>query len=366
MTPSRQVRSGWCEMSVNVRKLILPAGSLPEGMQERRVCLDAYFDDLLASVTAVPEGWEIDLNWPSNADYYVDPCLEQGLAWWRAGTAITEIHRQVSHTPRGQLSLIDSWTLFSWSNWLAERRMSGKVTNEVVILHVDDHTDLMTPRLNLYDDNWRDSITGGVFDLYEPASVQSAILSGAIGVGSFMSPFIHTVPRVHLRHLSQTATNKGDQDFSLVTKSLADTILNIGASRPAISISRELDLFPNEKLMSSSKLYRFTRQLDAWLGELPDAPVLLHVDMDYFNNRYNGDSDWAARVCTHDPKLPEIMLAIDDMFKAINDSGVASRIENVTVALSPGFFPAELWATSINRMQEYLEHLSWTIKTPER
>lgn len=353
-------------MSVNVRKLILPAGSLPESAQERRACLDAYFDDLLASVTAVPEGWEIDLNWPSSADYYVDPCLEQGLAWWNAGTELTEIHRQVSHTPRGQLSLIDSWTLFSWSNWLAKRRMSGKATNEVVILHVDDHTDLMTPRLILHENHWRDPISGKVFDLYEPASVQSAILSGAIGVGSFMSPFIHTVPRVHLRHLSQTASGEGTQNFSLVTKSLADTILNVGASRPAIGISRELDLTSNERLRVNAKHYRITRQLDAWLAELPDAPVLLHVDMDYFNNRYNGDSDWAARGRTHDPTLPEIMLAIDGMFKAINESGVASRIENVTVALSPGFFPAELWASSVTRMQEHLDQLNWTIKTPER
>jgi len=353
-------------MSVNVRKLILPAGTLPENGQERRKCLDTYFDDLLASVTAVPEGWEIDLNWPSSADYYVDSRLEQGLAWWKTGTGITEIPRQVSHTPCGQLSLIDSWTLFSWSNWLAKRRMSGKATNEVVILHVDDHNDLMTPRLILHENHWRDPISDKVFDLYEPASVQSAILSGAIGVGSFMSPFIHTVSCVHLRHLSQTAPGEGTQDFSLVPKSLADTILNIGGSRPAIGISRELDLPFNDRLRANAKNYRFTRQLDAWLGELPEAPVLLHIDMDYFNNRYNGDSDWAKREWTHDPTLPEIMLALDCIFKAINKSGVVSRIENVTVALSPGFFPAELWAPSVIQMQEHLAHLNWTIKTPER
>jgi hypothetical protein len=59
-------------------------------------------------------------------------------------------------------------------------------------------------------------------------------------------------------------------------------------------------------------------------------------------------------------------MAIDAVFKAINESGMASRIENVTVALSPGFFPAELWAASITRMQYYLEPLGWTIQKPER
>ena len=353
-------------MSVNVGNLILPPGILPESAPERRAVLDAYFDDLLASVKAVPEGWEIDLNWPSSADYYVDPCIEEGLAWWQAGTGIADIHRQVSHTPRGQLSLIDSWTLFSWSHWLADRRMRGEATNRVVILHVDDHTDLMTPRLILDKDNWRDAISGKEFDLREPTSVRSAILNGAIGVGSFMAPFIHNIPFVHLRHLSQTAPDEALQDFSLVPKHLADTILNIGASRPAVGINRDLIEAPKEQVSATTKHYRFTRQLDAWLGDLPDAPVLLHVDMDYFNNRYNGDSEWNARGQRHDPKSSEIMLAIDAVFKAINDSGVTSRIENVTVALSPGFFPAELWAGSIGRMQEQLASLGWPIRTPER
>ena len=314
----------------------------------------------------MPEGWEIDLNWPSSADYYVDPCVEQGLAWWQAGTDIAEIHSQVSYSARGQLSLNDAWTLYSWSNWLAERRISGKAINEVVILHIDDHTDLMTPRLTMLQDGWRDAISGDVFDLHVPTSVQSAILNGAVGVGSFMSPFIHTVPRVHLRHLSQSAPDEGAQDFSLIPEPLADTILNTSASRPAIGIAREMPLPPDNPRRSNAKQYRFTSQLDRWLGELPDAPVLLHVDMDYFNNRYNGDSDWTARERRHDPKLPDIMLAIDAVFMAINETGVASRIENVTVALSPGFFPAEFWAASIARTQDHLARLGWAIKKPER
>lgn len=234
-----------------------------------------------------------------------------------------------------------------------------------MILHVDDHTDLMTPRLTLHDGTLRDSISGKVIDLYEPVSVQSAILSEAIGVGSFMSPFIHTVPRVHLRHLSQTAPDDDEQDCTLVTTSLPDTILNIGGSRPAIAIRRELDQTPDQQRRVNGNRYRFTRHLDTWLGDLPDAPVLLHVDMDYFNNRYNGDSDWRSWERRHDPKLPDIILAIDDMFKAINESDVATRIENVSVALSPGFYPAELWEGTIGRMQEHLARMGWAVKTPE-
>ncbi len=30
-----------------------------------------------------------------------------------------------------------------------------------------------------------------------------------------------------------------------------------------------------------------------WSNDLGPGPILVHIDMDYFNNRYDGDSDWA-------------------------------------------------------------------------
>src|SRR5205814_461257 len=96
--------------------------------------------------------------------------------------------------------------------------------------------DLMTPRLTFQGTGLRDAISGEVFNVYDPESVRAAILTGAVGVGSFMSAFIHAIPRVHLRHLSQAAPHEGAQDFSLVAEPLADTLLNLNAFRPAIGL----------------------------------------------------------------------------------------------------------------------------------
>ena len=130
-----------------------------------------------------------------------------------------------------------------------------------MILHVDDHKDLMTPRLTFKGNALQDAISGAVFDIYEPDSVRSAILNGAVGVGSFMSPFIHSIPCVHLRHLSQTAPAEAPQDFTLVANSLADTILDIGASRPAVDITREIFHAPDEPRRQTPKQYRLTASL---------------------------------------------------------------------------------------------------------
>lgn len=223
-------------MSVNVKKILLPAATLPACAIERRSYLDSYFDDLLASVESVPNGWEVDLNWPNTSDYYIDPRLDAGLEWWSSGTDVGDIRKQVSHSPMGQISLNDSWTLYSWSHWLRRRRDARELTREVVILHVDDHTDLMTPRLSLSSPQWRDSITGNVFDLFDPESVRSAILSGAVGVGSFMSPFLHSVARVQLRHLSQRATPGTNSEMNIVATTLADIILQPDEFRPSVTV----------------------------------------------------------------------------------------------------------------------------------
>lgn len=352
-------------MTVTVKKILLASNRLPVCATERREFLDHYFDDLLASVVAVPDGWEIELNWPSTADYYVDPYLIQGLNWWLSDTAVGDIRKQVSDDYNCQISLNDSWTLFAWSQWLAARRKTENAAENVVILHVDDHTDLMTPRLVMTGYNWCDAITDEAFDLYNPASVRSAILSGAIGVGSFIAPFIHSVPQVELRHLSQTTTNNRLKFHSLVMEEIPDILLKTKSHRPAVKVD-SADLARNYQTgHGTSKRYCLTHDVRSWLRNIPNAPILLHIDMDYFNNRFDGDSDWHSHTKRHDPSLSSILLSIDMLFDEIVASKIESQIENVTVALSPRFFPCEFWSESIVRIQLRLAALGWNLETPK-
>ena len=78
--------------------------------------------------------------------------------------------------------------------------------------------------------------------------------------------------------------------------------------------------------------------------------ILLHIDMDYFNNRYDGDSDWRGRTERLDPNPERICAMIDRMTAALDQYGVFERIEDVVIAYSPGFFPAELWPMADERL----------------
>src|SRR3546814_16007335 len=84
-------------------------------------------------------------------------------------------------------ALYDTWTLHSWSEWLAGSARG--VDDDVLILHVADHRDLGAPRLFVEDSGWRDAITGAPCTLNDPGSVQDAIARGALGMGSFLTQF---------------------------------------------------------------------------------------------------------------------------------------------------------------------------------
>ena len=100
-----------------------------------------------------------------------------------------------------------------------------------------------------------------------------------------------------------------------------------------------------------------TLDLDTWLRGLGDGPILLHIDMDYFNNRYDGDSDWRQRLDVLDPPLEVVLSKIDELGKILTNSEIRGNIEDVVVSYSPGFFPAEYWSAADAQLRPYLERL---------
>jgi hypothetical protein len=102
-----------------------------------------------------------------------------------------------------------------------------------------------------------------------------------------------------------------------------------------------------------------TPDVAAWLQGLHElnAPVLLHVDLDYFNNRYDGDSDWSERTGSLDPPIKKIIAKVDELFDSLIATGVGRHVEDVVIAYSPGFFPVEFWAQTSERVLAGLARL---------
>lgn len=348
---------------MNTASIIVDRHLLSEADDARADFLKDYFCELVASAEEVSEGWRITLDRPPTPDYYVDPDFEDGLDWWSKNfgrIGIEDVPFAFNDKLGFQLSFQDSWTLYSWSKYLAGFTDSATLPSEIVILHLDDHDDFMTPRLILNavdsaaDRECIDAITKRRFDLLSPETVKSAIESGAVGIGSFLAPLMYLLPRVHVRHLCSTeylAERIGAHAIGVET--VQDKLLSPGARRPAIKhISTGSDELPD-----SGHTYLVTDDLNAWLDDLPECPILVHIDMDYFNNRFNGDSDWIYNGAKYDPSSAQVLNRIDEVFAAIADHKLTGRIVDFAAALSPGFFPADLWASAIERISTHYDKL---------
>ncbi|HCW1033986.1 hypothetical protein [Pseudomonas aeruginosa] len=306
---------------------------LPADPYERAALLRDYFCDKDAVLKDAGEYWQIELAWASNAERYIDPRLIEGLQWWGMGLSYGDMATARFRQGRVLWALYDTWTLESWCEWLASApRQEGGLT----ILHIDDHRDLGSPRLFVEPGGWRDPITGHTVDLEVPTSVTKAIESGAIGMGSFLTPFLHLHPTADVRHLCQAPKCIGTTDFRIKLGHQPDDLLDTGAVRPTI----ELELRSNG---IGPGVYRYTDSLVSWLEGIGEGPILLHIDLDYFCNRYDGDSDALTSPKPLDPSISEIRTRISELGKAMNDAGVVDRIADIAIAFSPGFFPAELW-----------------------
>jgi hypothetical protein len=73
----------------------------------------------------------------------------------------------------------------------------------------------------------------------------------------------------------------------------------------------------------------------AWLAELTAGPLLLHVDFDYFCNRFNGDSDWHEHPQANDVGEEEVERRVDTLVAALAEADVAGAVQSVCGALSP-------------------------------
>jgi hypothetical protein len=323
----------------------VPVAALPSDRFEREQLLQDYFGtDQAVECDRRGEDWILRLTPPEDAAMYVDPRLSEGLEWWGL-KRLTDIPTARRRLSTHLLALNDAWSLLSWSRWLVTQNPEG--VRELLVLHVDDHEDLASPLLFFEAGALTDAITGKSVDLRIPESVESAIMSGAIGMGSFITPLLATVPTVHIRHLSSRPSPQHPGSWSISAATRPDTLIAPGRQRLKCSWKD-----PGHPPTGSST-YQVSASTSEWVRDLPTCPVLLHIDLDYFSNRFDGDSAWQTRSRRHDPPIEEVLAAVGQTVDAI-EAALTRRVDDVSVGICPGFFPAELWAPTCEALSTRL------------
>jgi hypothetical protein len=185
-----------------------------------------------------------------------------------------------------------------------------------------------------------DPATGQLFNPKIPADWEAAIHSGSVSIGCFVTPFFFTNFRTHVRHLNNAA-NAPTRHCGVIRKPRSYELIP-GKRFAAIQLS-EMD----EALNAGS--YVVSSHCKAVLDALPAGRVVVHVDLDYFINDFNGNPRKGSYV-PNPVLIKKGRQKLDYFFKALHSRGV--RVDHWIVATSPGFCSGCHWAELLNALTE--------------
>lgn len=326
------------DLPIPDRYIQLPGDRLPDDEERRRDVIEEYFSDQLPSVSKNESGWLVCLERPQEryGCYMHDPTLSVGLEWWKPGTRVCDIPIEYRLWDKGLMAIEDQWMPYSWSQYFSR---NGVIPEEIVLIHLDDHQDMMRPRIGTrLDGGLYDLITGNSIDMLRPETIEAAILSGAIGKGSILLPLIWSVRTIHVRHLAFRP--HPNTYYMLRRNTFPDGLLSKRDNRIGLTLE------PTHKgKIAEGSSYVVSPDPDICFADIPaGVPILFHVDMDCFNDRFDGNSNWQeenARV--HDLSEDEQVAFVKMIIQRLAEKGLLARIVDTSIGLSPSFFPGEYW-----------------------
>lgn len=208
-----------------IQNLQIPIRSLPEDEVLRQDILSHYFQEMLVSSIKNNNFWDLELSWPTDAAYYIDPQIEDMLKKWNPNLSICDIYSSRKEYGKYQESLNDNWTLYAWSRWWKETIQQGTLPDKITILHLDDHDDLMSPKLYVKGDSLHSLLNHRKVQVSDPSSIESAITDGSVGIGEFILPFLWDFPgHIEIRHLCQRPTERKNGFYTLDLKYVPDRL----------------------------------------------------------------------------------------------------------------------------------------------
>lgn len=239
----------------------------------------------------------------------------------------------------------ESWISFLWYSFCSKNNYYPK---KLTILHIDDHSDLMSPFLSHNGDSYTDMLTGKSVDFDEISSLMCAVESGAITIGSCLTPIVYNTEIIKIVHIKQNITTSKDR---IVKDTFHDDIPSIsGDNRICISFGNE-PLDNENQYIRTSSLNRAKNEINS--GE----EVFVHIDMDYFNNRYNASTSWEYELNRHDPDIELQKIKITELCDFLEDINSRVSIMHVAIGISPSFYPCEFWIVGMSFLLEKLKKI---------
>lgn len=283
----------------------------------------------------------LEVDGPDVSHQDIDPDLNVGLRW--LGIDSDAASRLNFRTERQRLSLAleDSWC----GVFLARHLTALRDDEPLTIVHLDDHTDMMSTLLAVesgLDGSLilQDPLSGAEFDPTSPADWHSAITSGAIGIGSFLTPFFALDRIVEVLHLKNDIAEV--ETFAVSPHMICQKLL---AKYRFFGV----ELADNAADRKPKCLYHRSSDPHKLLAHLAEGRrAAIHIDLDYFVNDYNGNA-WQVGEIDMITARKSALDRLDHFFSAIDRCGVS--IACWMIGVSPGFCSARHWQFLIEQIE---------------
>ncbi|NMQ18890.1 hypothetical protein E4P82_06505 [Candidatus Competibacter phosphatis] len=247
-----------------------------------------------------------------------------------------------------QLSDYDLCMEDSWTGYFVSRCLVTQTLPEpLVFIHLDDHTDMMATLLVLTSDGLQDPGTCQPFDPAKPADWPPAIRSGAVGIGSFVTALYYLPQPVHVMHLNHVANSRHER-YVVVQRVITQPLLPHARFAGIMKRTRE----------SIDQLGTYVGGSDATrlLRSVPKGRLIVHIDLDYFINDYNGNPGTKPAL-----SLDELRENASKRMRKFFDelARTNATVERWIIGTSPGFCSVRHWDWLLNALSTYIKNTSF-------
>lgn len=338
-------------MKSNKTTISILKSVLPNDMQMAYDYLYDYFNGFDIEIKENQSSYNLCL---SKSDFNYCEDLSEGLH--QLGIEANEISDYCYITNNSCICLSENWLPYGW-RVIAE---ADSISQRTAIIHIDDHSDLMQPFISFDSGEFRNILTNQTSSTLNIHFLKQAIDTGAITIGSMLTTIVYSLQNFNIYHLKR---NVSYFRAGIAKRTFSDDIIP-NFNRIGIEFNDEIN---------DSSYFLTSSISDIMYGLSGEEQCILHIDMDYFNNRYNGSTSWKQDRIGNDYSLSEQKNRMREIATYLKKINSIIPIKYVLIGVSPSFYPSEYWkdglrfllnelSNSTINVQELLCHFGWDKK----
>ncbi|MGL5126410.1 MAG: hypothetical protein ACRC6U_10600 [Fusobacteriaceae bacterium] len=312
--------------------------------KERLFFLQNYFNEFEFNYIEIEDHFVIQLT-PLDYSYCED--MSKGLLDLKINQ--NDINKFCHITNNVCLCLSENWIPYAWAKVSSKLKIKDNIFN---FIHIDDHSDMMSPFIYKNINKYYNLLTNQEIDFFDNISMKNAISTGAITIGSMLTIILYTVNHMNIFHYKK---NIFEELLYFKKNTFIDNVLVENAERIQITL---------QKSETNKNIYFKTSNFENISRECTKNknPSILHIDMDFFNNRYNGSTDWFENEILNNSNFEEQKLEIDNLCKYLKKININNPIKFIFIGLSPSFYPSEYWQKGIAYLLQNLKKIGLDVQ----